>query len=129
MARAERFEDLLCWQAARDLVKLVYLACEKGKLSRDFETRGQLKRAALSAMSNIAEGFGRRYSDKEFIRFLDISQGSAIEVKSVCYVLEDLNYLSPEEIASIRQRADDVTRLNLALIRHLRSKLSERVGH
>ena len=59
MAKVVKFEDLICWQAARALVKLVYQVCEEGKLAKDFETRGQTKRAALSSMNNIAEGFGR----------------------------------------------------------------------
>ena len=91
MSKVQRFEDLKCWQAARELVKEVYLICDEGKLSKDFETRGQIKKAALATMNNIAEGFGR-FSKKDFIRFLDISQSSASEVQSILYVLLDLEY-------------------------------------
>jgi four helix bundle protein len=70
--KVERFEDLRCWQEARKLVKEVYLASETGKLSKDFDTKSQIKRAALSSMNNIAEGFGK-YSSKEFIHYLDIA--------------------------------------------------------
>jgi four helix bundle protein len=56
--------------------------CEEERLAKDFETRGQIKRASLSSMNNIAEGFSRR-SDKEFVRFLEISQSSAMEVRSI----------------------------------------------
>src|SRR5882724_4918031 len=121
MAKVERFEDLKCWMAARELVKLVYLACEEGKLVKDFETKAQIKRAALSSMNNIAEGFGRG-SNKEFIRFLDISQSSAMEVRSVTYVLSDLNYLSEEKILDIRDKAEETKSLTLGLIRYLRTK-------
>lgn len=107
--------------AARELVKLVYLACEEGKLTKDFETKGQVKRAALSAMNNIAEGFGRG-SNKEFIRFLDISQSSAMEVKGITYALADLNYLSEEKILAIRDKAEETKSLTLGLIRYLRTK-------
>ena len=69
MAKVERFEDLVCWQEARKLVKEIYLISEEGKLSRDFDTKSQLKRAALSSMNNIAEGFGK-FSNREFIHFL-----------------------------------------------------------
>ena len=72
MSKVTRFEDLRCWMAARVLVKSVYSFSEEGKLARDFGTKDQLKRAALSVMNNIAEGFGR-YSTKEFIRYLEIS--------------------------------------------------------
>ena len=73
MAKVEKFEDLHCWQAARELVKMIYQLCEQEKLSKDFDIRSQLRRAALSTMNNIAEGFGRS-SNKEFIRFLEMSQ-------------------------------------------------------
>jgi len=121
MAKVERFEDLRCWQAARELVKLVYLACEEGKLAKDFETRSQIKKAALSSMNNIAEGFGR-FGNKETIRFLDISQSSAIEVKSITYSLEDANYLSLERIILIRDKAEETKNITLAFIRYLRNK-------
>lgn len=121
MAKVERFEDLKCWQAARDLVKSVYQACELGKLSRDIDTRSQIKRAALSSMNNIAEGFGRK-SDKEFIRFLDIAQSSCMEVKSITYALEDLDYLTKEQITSIREKSEITKSLALGLIRYISSK-------
>ena len=73
MALVESFEGLFCWQAARKLVGMVYSSCEEGRLSKDFETRGQLKRAALSSMNNIAEGFGRS-SIRESIRYLEIGR-------------------------------------------------------
>jgi four helix bundle protein len=68
MTKVTQFEDLKCWQLARQLVGLVYQVCEEGKLAKDFDTRSQIKRAALSSMNNIAEGFGR-FSNKEFIPF------------------------------------------------------------
>src|SRR5688572_9289537 len=82
MSKIEKFEDLKCWQAARKLVKEIYTMSSIGKLERDFETRNQLRRAALSSMNNIAEGFSR-FGTKEFIRFLNISQSSVQEVQSM----------------------------------------------
>jgi four helix bundle protein len=118
--KVTRFEDLKCWQAARALVKEVFLVCEEGKLAKDFETRGQFKKAAMSSMNNIAEGFGR-FSRKDFIKFLDISQSSTQEVQSMLYVLEDLQYLTPERIQSIRLKADETKNLTLGLIKYLRN--------
>ena|SRR5688572_11710209 len=117
MSKVERFEDLRCWQEARSLVKEIYLIAEYGKLARDFDTRSQLRRAALSA-NNIAEGFGK-YSSKEFIRYLDTASNSASEVKSILYVLLDLHYLEVDKIIALQNKADEVRALNLALIRYL----------
>jgi four helix bundle protein len=76
-------------------------------------------KAALSTMNNIAEGFGR-ISRSDFLRFLDFSQSSAIEVQSMLYVLEDMNYLGQEKIDSIRQKAESTKALTLGLINYLR---------
>lgn len=121
MAKIDKFEDLKCWQAARELVKIVYSACESGKLAKDFDTKSQIRRAALSTMNNIAEGFGRG-SDKEFIRFLEFSQSSAMEVKSITYVLMDLNYLQEDRINEISMKAEETKSITLGLIRYLRNK-------
>ncbi|HOX82434.1 MAG TPA: four helix bundle protein [Chryseolinea sp.] len=71
MSKVSRFEDLMCWQASRKLVREVYSLADQGRLSKDFDTKIQFKGAALSSMNNIAEGFGK-FSTKEFIRYLDI---------------------------------------------------------
>ena len=121
MSKVTRFEDLRCWMAARELVRMVYSISDLGKLSKDFVTRDQLKRAALSVMNNIAEGFGR-HSNKEFIRFLEISQSSATEVLSISYVLEDLDLIPQQDIRQIRGKASDVRIQTLAFIKYLKNK-------
>ena len=121
MSKVTRFEDLRCWMAARELVKMVYSISETGKLSKDFGTKDQLKRAALSVMNNIAEGFGR-YSKKEFIRYLEISQSSAVEVLSIAYVLEDLDLASNNEIHQVRDKAEEVRIQTLAFIKYLKNR-------
>jgi len=121
MKKITQFEDLICWQSARELVKLVYTASNENPLARDFGTKDQVKRAALSVMNNIAEGFARK-SNKEFIRFLDIAQSSCIEVKSMTYVFQDLGYLPQEKIEKIRNKTDDTKKLTLGLIRYLAFK-------
>ena len=121
MAKIEMFEDLKCWQVARELVKIVYMTSEEGKLAKDFDTKSQIRRAALSTMNNIAEGFGRG-SDKEFIRFLEIAQSSTMEVKSITYVLMDLDYLQEDRINQISMKAEETKSITLGLIRYLRNK-------
>lgn len=121
MAKVERFEDLNCWKAARELTKLVYGLARTGPLSRDFNMRDQVTSAGLSSMSNIAEGF-RRMSDKEFIRFLEISASSADEVASISYAAEDQTYWTEEQACLIRSAAEKVISLDLGLVRYLLRK-------
>src|SRR5213078_231745 len=92
MASIKRFEEILAWQRAKELVREVYLACHRGQFSRDFGLRDQICRAAVSSMSNVAEGFGRK-SSKDFAHFLDVARGSGLEVQSLLYVARDLNYI------------------------------------
>jgi len=121
MAKIDRFQDLNCWKAARELTRLVYALSRSGPLWRDFNMRDQVRSAALSSMSNIAEGF-RRMSDKEFIRFLEISTSSADEVMSLSYAADDQTYWTEEQSSQVRQLADKVISLNLGLIKYLLSK-------
>lgn len=122
MAKIERFEELDCWKEARELVKLIYEECDKGKLAKDFDTKSQLKRAVLSIMNNIAEGFARK-SNKEFIRFLDFSNASAAEVKSMLYILQDVKYLEADVVQDYHSKVDTSRKLILGLIRYLRTKI------
>ena len=123
--KVEKFEDLRCWQAARQLVKLVFLAARTGALAKDFDTRYQLTKAALSSMNNIAEGFGR-FGKKDSIKFYDISQSSALEVNSMTYVLSDLNYLTEQQILEIRHKAEETRNRTLAFIKYIRSSLPKK---
>ena len=118
MEPIKRFEDLECWKASRFLVKAVYEYSQMGELSRDRDTKSQIKRAALSIMNNIAEGFGR-FGDKDSLRFYDIAKASAYEVKSMLYVLEDINYLSNDQLANLRKLTDNTLNLTLGWIRYL----------
>jgi four helix bundle protein len=94
------------------------------KLSKDYETQGQMKKTVLGSMNNIAEGFGR-FSRKDFIRFLDFAQSSTQEVQSMLYVLEDLGYLALEKINLPRTKADNTKNLTLGFIKYLRIKDQE----
>jgi four helix bundle protein len=122
--KVQRFEDLRCWQAARQLVKLVFLACKRGELAKDFDTKAQIRKAALSSMNNIAEGFGR-FSRKDSLKFYDISQSSVLEVTSMLYVLSDLEYLTEDKIVEMRAKADETRNLTLAFIKYLRNTLKK----
>lgn len=113
------FSEIKAWEAARSLVAAVYALSKEGPLERDFGLRDQLRRAAVSVMSNIAEGFGRGTA-RDFIRFLDIAQASGNEVESLLYVIQDLRYADPSAIEDVRARAGR----SIALIRAFRSYLN-----
>jgi len=117
--KIERFEDLHCWQEARKLVNLVYKAIKKSKdFQKDFRLCGQITGAAISSMSNIAEGFTRR-SNNEFIQYLFISKSSATEVQSEAYVALDQEYVTEETFHHIYEQAEKVSKLDSGLITYL----------
>ena len=120
MARINRFEDVVAWKAARKLVGLVYDAAEGRNLSRDLELKRQMISSAVSAMANIAEGFDSG-SDREFARFLRISQRSASELQSHLYVASDRRYVEPEAFQHLYSTANDVKKLVGGFIKHLQA--------
>lgn len=81
--KVERFEDLICWQKARSLTNAVYDLTRLPSFGKDFELIRQMRAAAVSCMSNVAEGFDR-WSRKELVRFLDIAKGSAVKFAASC---------------------------------------------
>jgi len=119
MATIRRFEDLRAWKKARELVREIYGLCEDGALKKDFGLRDQLCRAAVSCMSNIAEGFGRK-SDKDFAHFLDMAKGSAVEVQSLVYVALDVGYIQEAEFRRLSTLADETASLVGGLSSYLR---------
>jgi len=119
MMKIERFEDIIAWQEARTLVKMVYEAAKADKgFSTDYKFREQLQSAAVSIMSNVAEGFSRR-STKEFAQFLFIAKGSAAEVQSQLYVALDQSYINQERFDQLYSKSDEVSRLISGFIQYL----------
>ena len=96
MAMIQKFEDIQAWQEARTLVKMVYQLTNKDKFSKDFGMRDQIRRASVSVMNNIAEGFDCE-SKIEFARFLGIARRSAVEVQSMLYAALDVEYIDQNE--------------------------------
>jgi len=122
MATVKRFEDLHVWQSARELVRMVYEDSGQQEFGRDFGLKDQIRRAAVSVMSNIAEGFNAG-SDAEFVRFLGFSRRSNSEVQSQCYIALDMNYISKERFQTIYDKANLIERQLNSLISYLaRSK-------
>ena len=121
MAKIERFEDIEGWKRARVLTRRIYAVTNAGAFARDFGLRDQIRRAAVSVMSNVAEGFERGAGDKEFARFLSIAKGSAGEVRAQLYVALDAGYLSEVEFEELTQQAGEVSRLSSRFMTYLNS--------
>lgn len=102
--RINSFEDLLVWQRAIEFVKRIYLITDGGRLQRDFGLKDQIRRAAVSISTNIAEGF-ERSSRKEYLLFLNFAKGSAGEVRSLCRVAFEVGYVNQSTYNDIRNEA------------------------
>jgi four helix bundle protein len=103
MTFVSRFEDVQAWQEARKLVNMVYKLTRSGLLSKDSGVRDQKRRAWVSAMTNIAEGFDCE-SKAEFTRFLGFARRSAFEVQSLLYTLFVLPILAKHDLKSTTNR-------------------------
>ncbi|GAB4570968.1 MAG: four helix bundle protein [Anaerolineales bacterium] len=104
MAMIQKFEDIQAWQEARILVKMIYQLTNKEKFSKDYGMRDQVRRAAVSVMNNIAEGFDCE-SKAEFTRFLGIARRSAVEVQSLLYAALDVDYIDQNEFDTHYEQA------------------------
>jgi four helix bundle protein len=105
-----RFEDLVAWQKARELTLAIYKATRAGGFARDFGLCGQIQRAAVSVMSNIAEGFERNRPN-EFHQFLSTAKASCGEVRSQLYVALDVGYLDVAQFETLIAQAVEVSRI------------------
>lgn len=119
--KIKKFEDIEAWQKARKLVQEIYQITGRGGLAKDFVLRDQIRRAAVSLMSSIAEGFGRR-SNREFANFLNYSHGSTAEVQSHLHIALDQGYIKKETFNSLYKQCDEISRMVLSLSVYLRKK-------
>lgn len=104
------FEDLVAWQKARALVSAVYEIAERAPIVNRFGYRDQIQRAAVSTMSNVAEGY-ERGSRAEFFHMLSIAKGSCAEVRSLLYVASDAGFIDETTFRRLKQQALEVSRL------------------
>jgi four helix bundle protein len=118
-----KFEDLEAWREARALTKSVYSLTRVGPLSRDHRLCSQIQAAAVSIMSNVAEGF-ERTGNQEKVHFYNIARASCGEVRSQLYVVEDVYSESAGKTAALRKNADSVGRLISGLIASTRRRAS-----
>jgi four helix bundle protein len=121
MARITRFEDLEAWQQARELTRRVYKESRTVLFSKDFGLRDQIRRATVSVMSNITEGY-ERGRDREFVQFLIVAKGSCGEVRAQLYVALDQGYLTEQDFEALVGQAERTSQLIAGLIRYLQRR-------
>jgi four helix bundle protein len=118
VATIRKFEDVESWKQARQLARMIYACSDKGGFTRDFGLKNQIRRATVSIMSNIAEGFGRG-GNKEFIQFLSTARGSVSEVQSQLYVALDVGYITADEFEKLYSQSTTTSNTISGFIRYL----------
>jgi four helix bundle protein len=119
MATFKKFEEIEAWRKARELTKRIYKTSRNTSFARDFGLKDQIRRASVSIMSNIAEGYDRSGTG-EFIQFLATAKGSAAEVKCQLYVAFDQNYIDQATFVELTGLAAEVGNMIGGLINYLR---------
>jgi four helix bundle protein len=125
MTTAKRFEDLEVWQKAKELTNEIYRYSSTGAFSRDFGLRDQMRRAAVSIMSNIAEGFESQ-TQVLFIQFLSRAKASAGELRAQLYISLDQEYITTAEFQSAFALAELCSKKLTSFIRYLESQPNAR---
>ncbi len=121
MATYERFEDLEVWQSSRRLARCIYEVSNQGAFARDFGLRDQMCRAAVSVMSNIAEGFESR-TTALFVDYLGRAKGSSGELRAQLYIALDAGYLDKPQFDELFKRADSCSRQLTRFMAYLASQ-------
>lgn len=118
MATIQKFEDLICWQKARELANFIFDITDK-PIFKDFDLKRQIRRAAISPMSNIAEGFDRG-TKNEFVDALFIGKGEVGEVRSQLYITYDRNYIDISRFQEGLGLCDECSRLIQSFVQKLK---------
>jgi len=126
MPTTERFEDIQAWQSARKLRQTVYRLTRMKEFANDYALVNQIRRAAISAGSNIAEGF-ERGGNREFIQFLSTAKGSVGEIKDQLYCALDENYITQVQFDDTYHLVESTSRLIGGFMTYLRR--TEISGH
>jgi four helix bundle protein len=125
MTTAKRFEDLEVWQRAKELTNLIYGLSSSGAFARDFGLRDQMRRASVSVMSNIAEGFESQ-TQVLFIQFLGRAKGSAGELRAQLYIALEQEYITSDEFKSMNFLAELCSKQLARFIQYLESQPNAR---
>ena len=110
MGKVEKFEDLIAWQKARALTKQIYSITSKNQFVKDYGLKDQIRRASVSIMSNLAEGF-ERGGRPEFHQYVVIAKGSCAEVRSQLYVALDVEYITQKQFDHFYNMTIEISRI------------------
>ena len=124
MAPISKFEDIIAWQKALELSDLIYSSSNNDRFSKDFGLKDQMRRASISVVSNITEGFERE-GDNQFIYFLLIAKASAGELRAQLYIARNQNYISLTEFEIINNKVLEVSKTISGFISYLRTQKKE----
>ncbi len=119
MGKVKRFEDLEAWKKARELTDAIHGISSQGPFKKNYVLRDQIRRASISVMANVSEGF-ERDGDKEFIQFLAMAKGSCGEVRSHLYVALDQGYITQGEFDEISEKSEKTSKIIYGLMKYLR---------
>ena len=120
-----KFQEIEAWKKARELARLIYAITNQSVFSKDYALKDQMRRAVVSIMSNIAEGF-ERGGTIEFRRFLNIAKGSTGEIQSQSYITLDADFIDQKQFDSIFQMSMDVGNLIGRFIKYLNRYVTEK---
>lgn len=128
MARINKFEEIVAWQKAMELCDLIYSMTNKELFARDYGLKDQIRRASVSIVSNIAEGFERE-SNNQFIYFLTVAKGSAGELRAQIYIARNQNYITINEFEILNNKVIEISKSIGGFVTYLRKiKLKPRTG-
>ena len=121
MKENKSFTNLNVWISSRELVKQLYLLTKDFPKEEVYSLTSQMRRAAVSIPSNIAEGVARNH-DRETIQFLHISKGSLYELETQLYLSYDIGYVNEDQLTIILSKIDDCKKLISGFINYYRNK-------
>jgi four helix bundle protein len=126
MTKITRFEEIEAWQTARELTRQIYELTNAGQFARDFGLRDQMRRASVSIMSNIAEGFESR-TPALFVEYLGRAKASAGELRAQLYVAQDVGYLDQSQYEQTHELVDKCSRQLSKFMTYLVSQKAKNV--
>ncbi|MEM6314619.1 MAG: four helix bundle protein [Planctomycetota bacterium] len=120
-----RFEDSEAWKKARVWTRQIYLVSDTGTFGKDFGLKDQIRRAAVSVMSNLAEGYERE-SDRDTMRFVSIAKGSAAEVRCQLYIALDVGHLDRNTFVGLLEQGEEIARIIGGIRKSIQKRLDAR---